>query len=69
MYDDEQKDSQMNEDNKLKLKEFFDASIVISDYLTQQVRNGSINQALYKKNIQRFVEALNQVKEMQNDWK
>ena len=59
----------MEEDSKNKLNELVDASVVIAVYLNQQVRNGAISQTLYKKNIQRFLVALNEFMEIKDDWK
>ena len=59
----------MTDESKQKLKEFMDASVVISDYLSQQVQNGTISQLLYVKNIKRFVEALDEMMEIKNEWK
>ena len=57
----------MNDIEKKKLEELLNSSEVISNYLIQQVQSGAINQMLYVKNIQRFVEALNDFKAVRND--
>jgi hypothetical protein len=41
-----------------KLEKFLKEAEVIAAYLQQQVRNGSIREALYTANIKRYLEAL-----------